>query len=60
MRGGCNLVGGERKPKDPIIRPSNFTIVQVNRFVDNRSGYLSSWGNIGACGFGLVTSNADL
>ena len=25
--GGCYLVGGERKPKDPIIRPSSFTIV---------------------------------
>ena len=29
-------------------------------FVDNKSGYLSSWVNIGACRFGLVTSNADL
>ena len=29
-------------------------------FIDNISGYPSSSGNIGACRFGLVTSNADL
>ena len=29
-------------------------------FVDNISGYLSGWGKIGACRFGLVTSNVDL
>ena len=31
-----------------------------NSFVDNISGYMSSWGNIGACRFGLVMSKAYL
>ena len=29
-------------------------------FVNNLNGYLSSKGKIGACRFGLATSNADL
>ena len=40
-----------------MVRPLPFSF---NFFVDNISGYLSSWGNIGACRFGLVMSNAEL
>ena len=47
-----------------IVNPDNIVVILylffLILFVDNISGYLSSWGNIGACRFVLVTSNAYL
>ena len=37
VRGGYYLVSGERKPKDPIIRPSCFKIVKLINYSINQS-----------------------